>query len=67
MALPLGASAYIGISLILQWKIRYGGCEVVALPILLSKRRYTTYCLPLVALDAVEKVVVEKYPAHRPG
>ena len=59
-ALPLGMSAYIGISFILQWKIRYGGCEVVALPILLSKRRYTTYCLPLVALDAVEKVVVER-------
>ena len=60
LALPLGMSAYIGISFILQWKIRYGGCEVVALPILLSKRRYTTYCLPLVAVDAVEKVVVER-------
>jgi hypothetical protein len=33
---------------------------VVALPIILSKSRYTTYCLPLVALDAVEKVVVER-------
>ena len=59
-ALPLAMSAYIGISFILQWKIRYGGCEVVALPILLSRRRYTTYCLPLVALDAVEKVVVDR-------
>ena len=61
--LPLGMSAYIGISFILQWKIRYGGCEVVALPIILSKRRYTTYCLPLVAVDAVEKVVVERFMA----
>ncbi len=59
-ALQLGATMYIGISFILQWKIKYGGCEVVALPIILSKRRYTTYCLPLVALDAVEKVVVER-------
>jgi len=59
-ALPLAASVYIGISFILQWKIKYGGYEVVALPIILSKRRYTTYCLPLVALDAVEKVVVER-------
>lgn len=59
-ALPLAMSAYIGISFILQWKLRYGGCEVVSLPILLSKRRYTTYCLPLVALDAVEKVVVDR-------
>jgi len=58
--LPLGMSAYIGISFILQWKIRYGGCEVVSLPILISKRRYTTYCIPLVALDAVEKAVVER-------
>ena len=67
VALPLAASAYIGISFILQWKIRYGGCEVVALPILLSRRRYTTYCIPLVALDAVEKVVVEKSTVDRPG
>lgn len=59
-ALPLAMSAYIGMSFILQWKIRYGGCEVVTLPILLSKRRYTTYCLPLVAVDAAEKVVVER-------
>ena len=59
-SLPLAMSAYIGISFILQWKIRYGGCEVVALAIVLSKRRYTTYCLPLVAVDAVEKVVVER-------
>ena len=66
-ALPLAASAYIGISFILQWKIRYGGCEVVALPIILSKRRYTTYCIPLVALDAVEKAVVERIVPSRDG
>ncbi len=59
-SLPTAMSAYIGISFILQWKIRYGGCEVVALPIIFSKRRYATYCIPLVALDAVEKVVVER-------
>ena len=56
-ALSLAFGFYIGISLLLQWKIRYGGCEVVAIPILLLKRRYTTYCIPLVALDAVEKKV----------
>ena len=64
-SLPSAMSAYIGISFILQWKIRYGGCEVVALPIILSKRRYTTYCIPLVAVDAVEKVVVEQIAARR--
>ena len=62
-ALFLGMTAYIGISFILQWKIRYGGCEVVALTIPLSKRRYTTYRLPLVAVDAVEKLVVERIVA----
>ena len=59
-SLPLAMSAYIGISFILQWKIRYGGCEVVALPIILSKRRYPTYCIPLVALDAVERAIVNR-------
>lgn len=32
----------------------------VALPILLFKKRYTTYCVPLVALDAVEKQVSQR-------
>jgi len=50
---------YIGISFILQWKIEYGGCEVVAVPILLFKRRYQTYCIPLVALDVIEKKIIE--------
>jgi len=59
-ALPLAMTVYIGVSFILQWRIKYGGCEVVALPIILTKRRYTTYCIPLFALDAVEKVVVER-------
>ena len=59
-ALGFAMAAYVGISFILQWKIKYGGCEVVALPIMLFKRRYTTYCVPLVALDAVEKVIVDR-------
>ena len=50
---------YIVLSFILQWRIKYGGCEVVALPIILFKKRYTTYCMPLVALDAVEKRVMD--------
>lgn len=51
---------YIGISFVIQWKIKYGGCEVVSVPILLFKKRYETYCIPLVAIDAVEKVVVDR-------
>ncbi len=58
-AFSLAMGVYIGLSFILQWRIKYGGCEVVALPIILFKKRYTTYCMPLVALDAVEKKVVE--------
>lgn len=51
--------AYIGLSFVLQWRLKYGGCEVVALPILLFRKRYPTYCIPLVALDAVEKAIVD--------
>jgi hypothetical protein len=51
--------AYIGLSFVLQWRLKYGGCEVVALPIMLFRKRYPTYCIPLVALDAVEKAVVD--------
>jgi len=58
--LSLAMGLYVGISLILQWHIRYGGCEVVAIPILLFKKRYITYCIPLVAADAVEKAIVDR-------
>jgi hypothetical protein len=57
-ALGLAMIVYVGISLLLQWKIKYGGCEVVSLPIILFKRRYVTYCIPLVAVDATEKELV---------
>ena len=53
-----GNIVYVGISLLLQWKIKYGGCEVVSLPTILFKRRYVTYCIPLVAVDATEKELV---------
>ena len=55
----LAFGLYVGISFLLQWKIRYGGCDVVALPIMLRKRGYTTYCIPPVVLDAVGKPVME--------
>jgi len=60
LALGFAMAFYVGVSFILQWRIKYGGCEVVALPIILFKRRYTTYCVPLVALDAVEKQIVDR-------
>lgn len=58
--LSFGMLLYVGVSFILQWKIRYGGCEVVALPIMLLRRRYITYCVPLVALDAAEKAIKDR-------
>lgn len=57
---------YIGFSFILQWKLKYGGCEVVAVPILLLKKRYATYCVPLVAVDAVEKAVSDRKKSSKP-
>lgn len=59
LAFVVAMGIYIGISFILQWQIEYGGCEVVSIPILLFKRRYQTYCIPLVALDALEKKIIE--------
>ena len=58
--LSLGMLFYVGVSFILQWKIKYGGCEVVALPIMILRRRYITYCVPLVALDAAEKAIKDR-------
>ena len=38
-ALLLAFGFYIGVSFLLRWRIRYGGREVVSIPILLLKRR----------------------------
>jgi len=64
-AFQLAMGLYISLSFILQWRIKYGGCEVVAIPILLFKKRYTTYCIPIVAMDAVEKAIVDR--TGKPG
>ena len=60
--LPLvsASTIYIAMSLILEWKLKYGGCEVVSLPIILFKKRYKTYCIPIVAVDVIEKTLVDK-------
>ena len=51
--MQIGFGIYIDLSLALLFFMRYGGCEVVALPSLLMGTRYTMYC-PLNAFDAVE-------------
>jgi len=41
----VGASLYIGVSLLVEAVIGYGGCEIAGIPSLLLRRRYTVYCL----------------------
>lgn len=54
-ALALAMLAYVAASFLVQAAIGYGGCEVVALPILVFRRRYVSYCLPIVMIDAAER------------
>jgi hypothetical protein len=51
---------YVGTSFFVQWGARYGGCEVVAIPNFLFRKNYRSYCVPLLPLDVIEKVFVEK-------
>ena len=50
---------YIGISLIVSFFMGYGGCEVVSIPSIFFRRRYTVYC-PLNLVDAAEKAAVDR-------
>jgi len=56
--LQIALSFYISISLILNFFMKYGGCEVVALPTLIHRKRYVVFC-PLNAIDVVEKELSE--------
>jgi hypothetical protein len=59
-ALHAAIGLYVGASLILNAAIRYGGCEVLALPTLLFRRRYVIYC-PANVVDLAER------PMHGPA
>ena len=50
---------YFGVSLVFSFFMRYGGCEVMAIPGLIFGSRHTVYC-PLNVVDAVEKAVVDR-------
>jgi hypothetical protein len=65
VALQLAMLVYIGISYLVQALIGYGGCEVVAVPILVFRRRYVSYCLPIVMIDAAERGWVESTGLRR--
>ena len=54
-----GLLLYVGVSLIFNVFMGYGGCEVISIPSLLFRNRYTVYC-PYNLLDAVEKTVMDR-------
>ena len=51
---------YIGVSFFVQWRDKYGGCEVVSIPNLFFKKNYGSYCVPLLPLDLIEKLLIER-------
>jgi hypothetical protein len=56
---------YVAASAILAAAMSYGGCEVVALPALLFKRRHVVYC-PYNIIDVMEDAVVKNVEKNRP-
>ncbi|MEE8371325.1 MAG: DUF6410 domain-containing protein, partial [Sphingomonadales bacterium] len=54
--IAIAFGVYVYLSLMLIFYMRYGGCEVVALPSFILGKRYTMYC-PYNAMDAVERGV----------
>ena len=54
LSATVGYNLYIGVSLLVQAAIRYGGCEILGIPTLLLRRRYTVYCV-FNAADLVER------------
>lgn len=65
-AFRLGLGMYVTASAILAAATSYGGCEVVALPALLFKRRHVVYC-PYNIVDAMEDAVVRNEQKDVPG
>jgi hypothetical protein len=39
-----GYDAFLGVSMLVQAANRYGGCEILGIPTLIVRRRYTVYC-----------------------
>ena len=42
--LTIGFDAFLGISMVVQAAVAYGGCEIMGIPTLFVRRRYTVYC-----------------------
>lgn len=56
-AFRVAMGVYINVSLIFNFAMSYGGCEVLAIPSLVFGKRYTVYC-PYNAVDAVENALL---------
>lgn len=54
LSATIGYNLYIGVSLLVQAAIRYGGCEVLGIPTLFLRHRYAVYCV-FNATDLVER------------
>jgi hypothetical protein len=64
--LQVGMVLYWGVSLLLNALIGYGGCEVLAVPTLVYKRRYHVYC-PTNVIDLAERAVTRPQGKARPA
>jgi hypothetical protein len=62
-AFRLGLGMYVAASAILAAAMSYGGCEVVALPALVFKRRHVVYC-PYNIVDVIEDAAVNNAQKH---
>ena len=56
---------YIGISFPVQFLTKYGGCEVIAIQNLISKKNHPSYCVPLLPIDILEKTIVDAIASRR--
>lgn len=62
-AFQLALGLYISVSLAFNFAMSYGGCEVMAIPSLLFRRRYVVYC-PWNVVDVVDKAIAQR-PTQR--
>ena len=56
-----GMILYLGVTSVLNAMIGYGGCEVLAVPTLVYRRRYDVYC-PCNVVDLAEQAVRPDHP-----
>ncbi len=63
--ITLAMLVYVGVSLVVQFFTRYGGCEVIAIQNLVYRKQCSSYCVPLLPLDVAEKAIVDAVARRR--